>query len=185
MLSFFEMLSSHAILLGIPVLGSACIFPPELDVATSDAGPGAPPVILSAGPAPEFTFPGPLVLDRQDTRTLSLTVSDNELDDVIHVRLYIDYDRPNPEPAYAECQAAPTGEITRILACDLTSICNPIADTDQGDHVLEAMVADREFLSDSDPAAEGQKAFRALRDPDRAAFSLRSWIMRCNAPTEL
>lgn len=179
------MLSPHIILLGIPVLGSACIFPPELDAATFDAGPGAPPVILSAGPAPEFTFPGPLVLDHQDTRTLSLAVSDNELDDVIHVRLFMDYERPDPEPAYAECQAAPTGEITRVLACDLTSICNPIDDTDQGDHVLEAMVADREFLSDSDPAAEGQKAFRALRDPDRAAFSLRSWIVRCNPPAEL
>ncbi len=116
---------------------------------------------------------------------MSLTILDNDIEDILHVRLYIDYDRPNPEPAYAECQAAPTGESTRVMACSLNSICNPIADTDQGDHVLEVMVADREFLADGDPAAEGQKLFRALRDANRASFSLRSWILRCNAPAEL
>jgi hypothetical protein len=111
------------------LLGSACIFPPELEPGSFDAGPGSSPVILSAGPAPDFLFPGPMILDRQDDRTLSLTILDNDLTDVIHVRLYIDYGRPNPEPAYAECQAAPTGETTRVVACKLNSICNPIGDT--------------------------------------------------------
>ncbi len=166
-------------------IGTACIFPPDLEVGDVDAGPGSSPVILSAGPAPDFLFPGPLILDRQDPRTLSLTILDNDVDDVLHVRLYIDYGRPNPEPHYAECQAAPTGEATRVLACPVNVLCNPIADTDQGDHVLEAMASDREFIADSDPAAEGQDLFRALRDPSRAAFSFRSWVMRCNAPVEI
>ncbi len=183
------MLSLSAMLVIAPVaaaigMASSCVFAPELEVGTSDAGPGSSPVILSAGPAPDFLFPGPLILDRQDPRTLSLTVLDNDIEDVIHARLYIDYGRPNAEPAYAECQAAPTGEATRVLACPVNALCNPIADTDQGDHVLEAMVSDREFLSDSDPLAEGQDLFRAVRDPSRAAFSFRSWILRCNAPIE-
>ena len=162
---------------------AGCIFPPELSPGNFDAGASSPPLILSAGPAPDFLFPGPIILDRQDSRTLSLNVRDADLDDVIHVRLYIDYNRPDPEPAYAECQTAPTGDVTRVVACPLNSICNPIEDTDQGDHVLEVMVADREFLSDSDPAAEGQDLYRALRDP--AAFSIRSWVMRCNPPAEI
>lgn len=180
-----RMLALGALLIASQILGSACIFPPELEPGTSDAGPGSSPVITSAGPAPDFLFPGPVILDRQDVRTLSLNVVDNDLDDVVHVRLYIDYGRPNPEPAYAECQAAPTGEPTRVLACPVNSLCNPIGDTDQGDHTLEAMVADREFLADSDPLAEGQDLYRALRDPTRAAYSFRSWIMRCNPPTEI
>lgn len=167
------------------LLGGACVIAPELEVSSFDAGPSAPPVVLSAGPAPDFLFPGPIFLDRQDDRTLSLTVRDSDIDDVIHVRLYIDYGRPSPEPAYAECQAASTGEPTRVVACQVNSLCNPIADTDQGTHVLEAMVADREFLADSDPAAEGQDLFRALRERTRAGFSFRSWLMSCNAPAEL
>ena len=163
--------------LALVAIGTGCIFPPELQVGDVDAGPGSSPVILSAGPAPDFLFPGPIILDRQDPRTLSLTV--------VHVRLYIDYGRPNPTPAFAECQAAPTGEVTRVLACPVNTLCNAIADTDPGDHVLEAMAADREFIADNDPVAEGQPLFRALRDPSRAAFSFRTWVMRCNAPVEI
>ncbi len=171
--------------LALVAIGTGCIFPPELQVGDVDAGPGSSPVILSAGPAPDFLFPGPIILDRQDPRTLSLTVLDNDVSDVVHVRLYIDYGRPNPTPAFAECQAAPTGEVTRVLACPVNTLCNAIADTDPGDHVLEAMAADREFIADNDPVAEGQPLFRALRDPSRAAFSFRTWVMRCNAPVEI
>lgn len=163
---------------------AGCILPPELEPGSFDAGPSSSPVILSSGPAPDFQFPGPLILDRQDSRTLSLTVLDNDVEDIIHVRLYIDYGRPDPEPAYAECQAASTGERTRVLACPMNSICNPIEATDQGDHLLEAMVADREFLADSDPAAEGQALFRALEEPSLAGFSFRSWQLSCNVPDE-
>ncbi len=175
-----KMIASGALLLTSLSLGSACIFPLELQVGTEDAGPSSPPIITSAGPAPDFLLPGPMILDRQDQRTLSLDVHDNDLEDVIHVRLYVDYGRPNPEPAYAECQAAPTGEATRVLACPVNSLCNPIEDTDQGDHILEAMVVDREFLSDSDEAAEDQPLYRAVRDSTRVVPSFSSWVMSCN-----
>ena len=177
-----RMMAFGALLITSQLMGSACL---QLEVGGYDAGPGSSPVITGAGPAPDFLFPGPIILDHQDSRTLSLDVLDNDLDDVVHVRLYIDYGRPDPEPAYAECQAAPTGEATRVLACPVNSLCNAIGDTDQGDHTLEAMVADREFLADSDPAAEGQDLYRALRAPTRAAYSFRAWVMRCNPPTEI
>lgn len=184
MLRMLPMSVLAATLTPLVMSASACILPPELEVGDFDAGPSDAPVILNAGPAPDFLFPGPIVLDRQDARTLSLTVRDNDIEDVIHARLYVDYNRPNPQPPYADCQAAPTGETTRVLACPVNALCNPILDTDQGDHVLTAMVADREFIADSDPLAEGQDAFRALREPSRASYSLRDWIMRCNPPTE-
>ena len=170
------------LLFATPVLGSACIFPPELQVSANDAGPSSPPVITSAGPAPDFLFPGPVILDRQDSRTLSLTVRDNDVDDVIFVRLYIDYGLPNPEPAFAECQAAATGEAARVVACPVNSLCNPIEDSDTGAHVLEAMVVDRAFLADSDPAAEEQPLYRAVREATRVQPTFRSWLMQCNPP---
>jgi hypothetical protein len=173
-----------ALLLTTQFMGSACIFPPELQVGTNDAGPSSPPVITSAGPAPDFLFPGPMILDRQDSRTLSLGVLDIDVNDVIFVRLYVDYGRPNPEPAFAECQAAPTGEETRVLACPVNSLCNPIEDSDQGDHTLEAMVVDREFLLDSDEAAAEQPLYRAVRDYNRVRPAFGSWLMRCNPPVE-
>lgn len=162
--------------------GSGCLLPPDLEPSDPDAGLSSPPVILSASP-PEFAFPGPMILDRQDERTMSLTVQDNDVEDVVYVRLYVDYDEA-PGPAYAECQAASTGERTRVVACPLNSICTPLAATDTDDHQLEAMVADREFIANSDPAAEGQPLFRALRQSEQAAYSFRSWLFRCNAPEE-
>lgn len=174
-----------ALLLTTPILGSGCIFPTNLEVSSGDAGPSSPPIIVSAGPADDFRFPGPIILDRQDTRTLSLNVIDNDIDDVIFVRLYVDYGRPNPEPAFAECQAAPTGEATRVLACPVNSLCNPIGDSDTSNHFLEAMVVDREFLADSDPAAEGQPLFRAVRDASRVQPTIQYWLMQCNEPAPI
>ncbi len=176
------MASLGALLLTTQFLGSACIFPLELQVGTFDAGPSSPPSITGAGPAPDFLFPGPMILDRQDTRTLSLDVLDIDLEDFIFVRLYVDYGRPNPEPAFAECQAAPTGEETRVLACPVNSLCNSIEDSDQGDHFLEAMAVDREFISDSALEAEGQDLYRAVSDFGRVRPAFDSWIMRCNPP---
>jgi len=161
---------------------AGCPFPPGLNPSGADAGPSSPPVILSAGPAPEFSFPGPMVLDRQDARTLSLTVQDADTDDVIHVKLFVDYGRPDVSPAWATCQAASTGELSRVVACPVNTVCNAIAETDPAQHVLEAMVADREFIDDDDDGAEGQPPFRALEDIERAAFSFGSWTMTCSPP---
>jgi hypothetical protein len=176
------MMAHGTLLLATQFLGSGCIFPIPFEVEGADAGPSSPPIITGAGPAPEFILPGPMILDRQDMRTLSLDVHDNDLEDVVHVRLYVDYGLPDPEPAYAECQAAPTGEATRVLACPVNALCNPIGDSDDGFHTLEAMVVDREFIADSDPAAEGQPLFRAVRDNARVVRSYQTWVMRCNPP---
>jgi hypothetical protein len=49
---------------------------------------------------------------------------------------------------------------------------------DMDDHVLEAVVADREFLSLGDPAGEGQPPFRAVA-PGGTEPAVRGWLMRC------
>ena len=168
-------------------LSSGCFLPPDLEAEGADAGPGAPPVLMRAQPV-EFAFPGPMVLDRADARLLSLEVSDADVADTIYVRLYVDYNRETgggvPTPALADCQAAPSGTGTRFVDCPTNTLCNPIASNDTADHVLDAMASDRPFILDSDPQAVGQPPFRAVAEPDRAATSLRSWIMRCNPPDD-
>jgi len=160
----------------------ACLIPPDLEPASQDAGGGSPPVILSAQPA-EFAFPGPIVLERGDLRTLSLEVKDADIEDTLFVQLYVDYNRPptnEPTPAYAACQVAPNGTATRLIACDTGALCNSIEPGSETiDHVLEAMVADRSFILDSDPQAFGQPPYRALAEPEKASFNFSSWVLHC------
>jgi hypothetical protein len=165
----------------------ACLIPPDLEPASQDAGGGSPPFIVSAQPM-EFAFPGPMILDHLDERTLSLEVQDADIQDTVFVQLYVDYNRAptnQPTPSYANCQAPPNDTAVRLVPCDTNSLCNSIASTDQGDHVLEAMVADRTFILDSDPQAEGQPPYRALAEPQVASFNIYSWVMRCQPTDEI
>lgn len=169
-----------SILAGMQV---ACLIPPDLEPASQDAGSGSPPVILSAQPI-EFAFPGPILLSHGDLRLLSLEVQDADRDDTLFVRLYVDYNRAPanlPTPSYNECQAAPTDTATRFIQCPVNALCTPIDQTDQGDHVLEAMVSDRAFISDADPQAFGQPPYRAVDEPQAASSTINSWVMRCQA----
>ncbi len=161
----------------LALMCASCIYPAPLELDTPDAGPSAVPVIVSASPA-EFAFPGVVALDRHDQRTMFLSVSDADLEDNLYVRLYVDYGRPYQAGFLGECNAVPSGEPIRVADCSVSSLCNSIEETDTGLHVLEAMVADRAFLTESNPLAQDQPPFRRL--PSNAASSLRAWLMECN-----
>jgi hypothetical protein len=166
----------------------ACLIPPDLEPATQDAGGGSPPIILSAQPI-EYAFPGPVLLQRDPAvPPMTLQVSDADTEDTLFVQLYVDYNRlptNQPTPGLAVCQAPPTGTAIRFMACPTNTLCNLIPTTDTGDHVLEAMVADRTFILDSDPQAVGQPPYRALAEPKEASFTTSSWVMRCQPTDEI
>lgn len=162
--------------------GSGCVLPPDLEPAGADAGPSSPPVIQSASPAELFAFPGPIVIDREASPVMVLVATDNDVGDLLYVRLYRDYNRPpelRPQPPLADCQSTTTGTIERIINCPTNTLCNQLAPDDTENHVLEAMIVDREFILDGNPEAVGQPQFRAVTDPTRAAYSVASWVMRC------
>ncbi len=161
MLSIFSMCST---------LG--CVLPPPLEIIEADASLNAPPIALSASPA-EFDFPGTIALTRPEERRLSLTISDNDIEDTLYMRFFVDYETngAGPSPAYAVCIASPSGTAIRIADCPMSSICNAVNPNDNTTHVLELMIADREFLAEGDPP------FRSL--PPNAAWSMRSWTMTC------
>ena len=163
--------------------GLGCVLPADLEPAGADAGPSSPPVILSASP-PEYALPGPIVVSRVDPPVMVLDAIDNDVSDSLYVKLYVDYGRPVPQPAFGECQsgADQAGSRARTIRCQTNSLCNSIDPEDDGNHVLEAMIADRAFLPLGDPAAELQPPFRALNDWPKAGYSLSSWVMQCGAP---
>ena len=155
-----------------------CFLPPPLEIGDPDAGPNSPPIFVSASPAPEFSFPGPMILMRPDERRVSLTLKDNDKDDTLYVRLYVDYNPAAPSPPWAECIAPPPddGSAVRVVECAVSTLCNPIATNDTSFHTLQGMVADRPYRP------EGEPAFRAL--PADAESTLRSWRMSCEATEE-
>ena len=164
-------------------VGLGCVLPADLEPAGADAGPSSPPVILSANP-PEYAFPGPIVVSRVDPPVMVLDAIDNDVEDSLSVKLYVDYGRPAPQPAFGECQSGPDegGSRERTIRCQTNALCNSVDLEDTSNHVLEAMIADRPFLPLGDPAAEPQPDFRALADWPRAGYSLSSWVMQCGAP---
>lgn len=155
---------------------AACVIPLSLEVEVSDAGVSSPPILKSA--ASPFEFPGPFTLGRDDTDVnISLTISDNDLDDTAFLRLFLDYDADGNTNLVTDCIAPPTGEIVRIATCSGDTICNFIEVGDNTLHTLEAHVTDRLWLTADDPDAAGQPPLRAIALG--AGDSVRGWTVRC------
>lgn len=162
------------------VSASACVIPVPLERENADAGPTSPPVILSASPT-ELSFPGPVELQQGDQRRLGLTIRDQDREDTLYIKIFVDYALPDQDKERTDCVVPPSDSELRAADCSVQSICNDaLADGEL--HLMEAMVSDREFLPDNDPRTAGQPPFRAV--PEDAAFSFRSWMLRC-APEPL
>ncbi len=164
---------------GSAVGSASCVIPPPLEIGERDAGTNFTPRILSAGPAPDFSFPGPITLDRGDERRLTVSLEDPDLDDTLFVRLYVDYEFEGgaPTPSLGTCSAPPSGELGRIADCSTATLCTTIDNGDTERHLLEIVVADREFLQEGDPL------FRPL--PAGARSTVRSWLMTCRDATPM
>lgn len=163
---------------GIACTSAACIIPPSLEVEVNDAGVSSPPVVRSA--ASPFEFPGPFTVTREATDvSISLTLRDNDLDDTLFVRLFLDYDPESGAGLISDCVSAPTGERDRVLGCPINTVCSLIEVGDTSLHTLEAMVTDRLWLTAGDPDAVGQPPLRAVDVNAGAGDSIRGWTMRC------
>ncbi len=159
------------------LMGTGCILPISLEVETTDAGFSSPPIIDSA--AAPFEFPGPLQLVRDDVGAeISLTVLDNDLDDSLFVRLFVDYDPESGSGLATDCTAPPSGTRSRVVVCPTANICPQIDLGDTDSHALEAVVTDREFLLGDDPDAVTQPPFRAFALD--SGHAIRGWSITCN-----
>lgn len=152
--------------------------PPPLELDQLDAGVSSPPVIMDSVSPAEFRFPGPVTLSRDDEqRAFTLTLFDLDVDDVLSVRMFVDYSLESPEKAtqfLSDCFATNNSTPTRQATCPAALLCNTVMDT--ATHSLEVVVADRRFLTLEE--SEGQPPFRAVEAGGSPAV-VRGWLMQC------
>lgn len=151
----------------------ACVSPPALQLDQPDAGENAAPIITSVSNAAamELVEPGPITLER-GRGTLAIRLRDADVGDTLNVRLYVDYNRPDPSPARASCRVAPGSTVARTTTCDVAGVCTT---ADVGvERLLWIEVFDRELLD------SGQPRFRAM--PAGGASSKWTFMMQCQEP---
>jgi hypothetical protein len=158
---------------GFVVTASACAVPPTLQLDQPDAGENAAPIITSVSnaAAEELVEPGPVTLVR-GRGTFSVTLRDADVGDALNVRMYVDYNRPDPTPARAACRVAPGTTVKRTTSCDISGVCTM---TDVGqERLLWIEVFDRPLLE------SGLPRFRAM--PMGGASSKWQFTMQCQEP---
>src|SRR5687768_4799696 len=87
---------------------AGCAIPPSLSVDTADAAINSAPAIVSVrADLVEFPQFATLVFERgTGAGQLNVTLHDTDLGDTLFVRVFVNYNRPDPTPARAECQTA-------------------------------------------------------------------------------
>jgi hypothetical protein len=85
--------------------------------------------------------PGPVTFGVGQMSTAILSLLDTNANDMLLVRMFVDYSVMNPLPARVECVAPPNGTSVRSASCDLHTLC-VAADVDKPPpgHDLEIMV---------------------------------------------
>jgi len=162
-------LARFVLLIGVAVL-TACVSPPNLQLDQPDAGENAAPIITSVSNAAavELVEPGPVTIER-GRGALAIRLRDADVTDTLNVRLYVDYNRPDPTPARAACRVAPGTTVQRTTTCDISGVCTA---ADIGaQRLLWIEVFDRELLE------AGQPRFRAM--PAGGASSKWVFMLQC------
>jgi hypothetical protein len=161
-------------MLCLPVLG--CVIPPSLTLENQDAGINSPPAILSVTSDQQaLAEPGPVVFDMGATAgDLSITLFDTDLQDLLFVRIFVDYNLPDRLDARARCQAGASTDPKRVVTCKLNSLC-VMADLGVQRN-MTIMVFDREPLQ----PGEGDPPFQAV--PNGGMKASRFYFLKCQPP---
>lgn len=140
------------------LLLGGCLFPPSLSSETQDAPINSPPAILAVrSDQEELIQPGPLVVSRGVTTQLNAELVDTDVQDILFLRMYVNYTVADPQPARAACKTTASDSPQRSLSCDITALCS-LADVGKPNLRLEIEVFDRE-LKDS-----GTPQFKAMEE---------------------
>ena len=148
------------------LFGMSCVLPETLD-PVDDTKVNYPPVIVSTDPP--STEPQTIQMTMRD---FSLTVSDANLDDVLHVRYFVNYSNPMAPPSGPIAEALiPAGTTAKRNAVTTSIECGPTR-VPTGTQQLTAVIADRPFIEGTTPPL-----FRAV-PPDGYTVEV-SWTVTC------
>jgi hypothetical protein len=156
---------------------SGCVIPPSLSADTTDAGANSAPAIVSVrADLVEFPQFSTLVFERgPNAGQLNLTLHDTDLDDTLYVRIYVNYDRPDPTPPRSTCEAAGRS-VERSATCSMNGVCGTTevgADPDKPP-LLQVFVFDRKYEQDIPPLYQGMA-------PGGLSSSM-TFFLRCQDP---
>ncbi|HWU85884.1 MAG TPA: hypothetical protein VN253_01335 [Kofleriaceae bacterium] len=151
---------------------AGCIIPPSLSTEDQSDRVNSPPAITAVRTDADNLFePGPVSLTR-NSGTFNFELLDTDLDDVLQVRVFIDYTIKNPTPARAQCTAPATGTAKRTVTCTAGAICQ--AADDGQTRNLTAVVFDRI------PLESGKPEFQAM--PEGGLSTSRFFFVNCAGP---
>jgi len=166
-------LGTLVIALPVILLLAGCILPPSLSTESEDAGVNSPPAITAVRTDADNLFePGPVSLTRNSSGTINFELLDTDVQDVLVVRVFIDYSIEDPTPARAQCTAAPTGAAKRTVTCTASAICQTADDGKTRN--LTAVVFDRS------PLEAGEPEFQAM--PAGGLSTSRFFFANCAGP---
>lgn len=150
----------------------ACIIPPALSVDVQDAGINSPPAITEVrSDGMDVAEPGPIVVARNSTSRLDLTLLDTDVLDVLYVRVFVDYTDTAPTAPRSLCNAPPAEGAERVATCQLNALCLP-ADVGQT-RLMRIVVFDRPVLE------VGMPAFMEM--PEGGRQTGRTYQLRCTS----
>ena len=155
---------------------SGCVIPPSLSADTTDAGANSAPAIVSVrADLVEFPQYSTLVFERgANAGNLNLTLHDTDLDDTLHVRIFVNYFASDPKPPRSTCDAAGR-TVERTATCTMNNVCQ-MADVGADPlPLLQVFVFDRDYAADIPPAFMGMA-------PGGLSSSL-TFFLRCQEPS--
>lgn len=154
------------------LVAPACIIPPSLSVDVQDAGVNSPPAITAVrSDGAEVSEPGPIVVARNSSSKLDLTLLDTDVNDVLYVRVFVDYTDTAPTAPRSLCNAPAAETAERAATCQLNALCLP-ADVGQT-RLMRIVVFDRPLLE------VGMPAFMEM--PEGGRQTGRTYQLRCTS----
>jgi len=155
---------------------TGCVIPPSLSVDTTDAGANSAPAIVSVrADLVEFPQFSTLVFERgNNAGALNLTLHDTDLDDTLYVKIFVNYNRPDPTPARSTCSAAGR-TVERTATCTMIGVCQTADVGADPLPIMQVFVFDREVQSDIPPLYQGM--------PPGGLSTSQTFFLRCQEPS--
>jgi hypothetical protein len=166
----------RAVLASSFAMFAGCVIPPSLSVDTTDAGANSAPAIVSVR-ADLVSFPqfSTVVFEKgAGAGQLNVTLHDTDLGDTLFVKIFVNYNRPDPTPARAQCETAGR-TVERTCSANMQAVCTT---ADIGANPLPVMQV---FVSDREVEPDIQPPFQGL--PQGALTTSQTFFLRCQDPS--
>jgi len=160
----------------LALCSGGCVIPPSLRVEDNTPVNSPPAIISVLGPSDALAEPGPYFVESgQMAGTLSVSLIDTDVADMLYVRGYLDYNAPvgNRVPPRVRCSVPQGDNASRTTTCNLAGLCLPGDIGSQ--HNLTLVVFDR-------PPADSGDDPQAMPADSGGLSTSRFYFVHCQPP---